>query len=381
MKKFLEGSRAIAETAALCRPKVVSAYPITPQTHIVEELAYMKSEGQLSAEYVRAESEFAAASIVLGASATGVRTYTATSSQGLLLMAEVIFNIAGMRLPIVMTCANRSVSAPINIWNDYQDAMTIRDSGWIMLFAETNQEACDMHIQAYKIAEKLNLPVMVNMDGFALTHTYEPVNLLTQKQADEFLPEYKPKEYLDPRNPKTFGYLAMPNIYMEMRDDLFNDVNSSKSYIDKVFHEFKNGFNRGKGNGFIEEYRCDSADLVFVAMGSIVGTLREAVDSLRDKGIKAGILKIKSFRPFPIKEVIENLSHAKHIAVLDKAVSLGFCGNLALEIKAACQGKIKPIIQSYILGLGGRDIRVEMLTKIANDVLKSKEFKVKFIGK
>ncbi len=213
MRQILEGSRAIALTIKNIKPGVISAYPITPQTHIVEDLAQFKANGEADYEYVRAESEFAAASIVEGASATGVRVYTATSSQGLLLMNEVIYNIAGMRLPVVLTCANRAVSAPINIWNDQQDAMSVRDAGWIMLFAENAQEAVIQHVLAYKIAEKLKLPVMVNVDGYVLTHTYEPVIIPTASQIRKFLPDYKPAlgEYLDPKKPITFGAFAAPS--------------------------------------------------------------------------------------------------------------------------------------------------------------------------
>ena len=240
MKQILEGSRAIALTIKNINPAVVSAYPITPQTHIVEDLAKFKADGQADYEYVRAESEFAAASIIEGASATGARVYSATSSQGLLLMTEVVFNIAGMRLPIVITCANRAVSAPINIWNDQQDAMTVRDAGWIMFFAENHQEAVDQHIIAYKVAEKLNLPVMVNIDGFVLTHTYEPVIIPDQKQIKKYLPDYKPKagQFLDPTNPITMGAFATPAHYMEIRQDLHDDLTASLKTINEEYQKY-----------------------------------------------------------------------------------------------------------------------------------------------
>lgn len=213
-RELLEGSRAIALTIKNICPNVISAYPITPQTHIVEDLAQIKADGEASFEYLRAESEFAAASIVLGASATGARVYSATSSQGLLLMAEVLYNISGMRLPVVMTCANRAISAPISIWNDHSDVMSIKDCGFIQLFAADSQEAVNQHILAYKIAEKTNLPVMVNMDGFILTHSYEPVIIPSKKSIKKFLPDYKPESgtYLDTKNPKTFGAFFAPPI-------------------------------------------------------------------------------------------------------------------------------------------------------------------------
>src|SRR3990167_6152165 len=238
--QMLEGSRAIALTIKNISPAVISAYPITPQTHIVEDLAKFKADGAANYEYVRAESEFAAASIVAGASAAGVRTYSATSSQGLLLMIEVVYNIAGMRLPVVMTCANRAVGAPINIWNDSQDIMTARDAGWILLFAENHQEAVNQHIMAFKIAEQLKLPVMVNVDGFIMTHTYEPVIIPAAEQIKKYLPDYKPEpgQFLDPGNPATLGALVTPAHYMEIRQELHDDLTNSLGAINKEFAAF-----------------------------------------------------------------------------------------------------------------------------------------------
>ena len=244
MRQILEGSRAIALTINNIRPGVISAYPITPQTHIVEDLAQFKADGKADYEYVRAESEFAAASIVEGASATGVRVYTATSSQGLLLMSEVVYNIAGMRLPVVMTCANRAVSAPISIWNDQQDAMAIRDAGWIMFFAENAQEAVIQHILAYKISEKLNLPSIINVDGYVLTHTYEPVIIPATEEIGKFLPDYAPAKgnYLDPEAPATFGAFAAPPYYMEIRQELHTDLIASKTQICTEYENYKKLF-------------------------------------------------------------------------------------------------------------------------------------------
>ena len=245
MQQILEGSKAIALTIKNIKPAVVSAYPITPQTHIVEDLAKFKADGETNYEYIRAESEFAAASVVAGASAAGVRVYTATSSQGLLLMTEVIFNIAGMRLPVVLTCANRGLSAPITIWNDHQDAMTVRDAGWIMFFAENHQEAVGQHIMAYKIAERLKIPVMINIDGFVLTHTYEPVFIPEAKQIKKYLPDYKPAkgEYLDPANPITMGAFATPAHYMEIRQQLHDDLVASQNVINKEYEKYNKIFN------------------------------------------------------------------------------------------------------------------------------------------
>lgn len=376
MKKILEGSRAIAETINACQPGVVSAYPITPQTHIVEELAKLKADGEGRYEYIRAESEFAAASIVLGASATGVRTYTATSSQGLLLMTEVLYNIAGMRLPIVMTDANRAVSAPINIWNDQQDAVTMRDSGWLMWFGETNQEVCDLHILAYKVAEKLQLPVIVNLDGFILTHVVEPIEIETSEKIKRFLPDYKPAEFLDVNNPLTFGAFATPEHYFEMRQELHEDIISSKNIITGEMKEFKKAF--GRDLNLIEYYGDKNADTIIVSMGSVLGTIKDAVDELKKSGEKIGVLKIVSLRPWPKEEILSAIKNAKNIAVIDKSISLGREGILASEIKSIAIDNKN--ITSFIVGLGGRDITIPMIKKIYISA-KNKNKKAVFVGK
>ncbi|MEK7653192.1 MAG: pyruvate ferredoxin oxidoreductase [Patescibacteria group bacterium] len=391
MKKILEGSRAIAETINNIGVGVVSAYPITPQTHIVEELAKLKADGQPNSEagkadfeYVRAESEFAAASIVLGASAAGVRTYTATSSQGLLLMAEVLYNLAGMRLPVVMTDANRSVSAPINIWNDQQDVMIMRDAGWIMLFGETVQEVCDLHILAYKVGEKLELPVMVNLDGFILTHVVEPVEIEAAEKIKKYLPAYQSSEKLDVKNPLTFGPLVTPEHYFEIRKSLHDDLAASKAEIKKEMDNFKKIF--GRPLNLAEYYGDKNAKTVIVAMGSVLGTMKEAVDEYH-KNTKTqkhkntiGILKITAFRPFPDDEIIKLLVKAENIAVLDKSISLGTEGILATEIKRALYGQSQAKITGVIMGLGGRDITKEMIKKTIEISKRTKE-KIIFVGK
>lgn len=376
MKELIEGSHAVAKIVKLINPAVVSAYPITPQTHIVEELAKMKAKGA-DFEYVLAESEFAAASIIEGASLRGVRVYSATCSQGLLLMAEVLFNIAGMRLPIVMTVANRAVSAPINIWNDQQDAVTVRDSGWIMLYAEDNQEAADMHLEAYKIAESLNLPVLVNMDGFILTHTYEPVDIPELKIIKKFLPDYKPKAgtYLDTNDPKTFGAFATPETYMQIREQLFEDLKNSKKVIKKTHQEFKKIFKRSYGDGLVDAYKINDAKTVIVSFGSVLGTIKDVVDEERKKGKKIGILKIRCFRPFPKEEIVKALKKVKNIIVIEKCVSLGNEGILANEIKAAVHdAKLKTEIFSNIVGLGGKDVTKENIRKIIRTKNKETNF-------
>jgi len=374
MLKILEGSRAIAETVNNCGAAVVSAYPITPQTHIVEELAKIKADGEGCFEYVRAESEFAAISIVLGAAATGVRTYTATSSQGLLLMTEVLFNVAGMRLPIVMTDANRAVSAPINIWNDQQDAVTLRDSGWLMLYGETVQETCDLHILAYKVGEAMLLPVMVNLDGFVLTHVVEPAEIEDAKKIKTYLPAWKPAEILDVKKPLTLGAFATPEHYFEIRQELHDDVVASKKVLTKEMTNFKKIF--GRKLSLCEYSGSKNAGTVIVAMGSVLGTIREAVE----KNKNVGILKITSLRPFPDEEIIKLIGDKKNIIVIDKSVSLGTEGILATEIRRALYGKSRSKITSVIMGLGGRDITMESVSKAVTESKKTKE-SVIFIGK
>ncbi|MBI4812802.1 pyruvate ferredoxin oxidoreductase [Candidatus Falkowbacteria bacterium] len=418
-QQILEGSHAIALTIKAIAPAVISAYPITPQTHIVEDLAKFKADGEADFEFLRAESEFAAASIVLGASAAGSRVYTATSSQGLLLMTEVIYNIAGLRLPIVMTCANRAVSAPINIWCDQQDAMTVADAGWIMLFAENNQEAVEQHIMAYKIAEKTRLPVMVNVDGFVLTHTYEPVAISDEKQIKKYLGEYKPKagQFLDPANPVSMGLLATPAHYMEIRQELHEDLMASAKMINEEYKKYRKIFkiteteaklpeasgSLASGNGLVEYYGSKNPETILIAAGSVVGTIKDVVDKINTKksplppstssgqapfykgGNKVGVLKIKTYRPFPAEDILKIIKPAKYVAVIDKAITLGYMGPLAIDVKAAASsasfraGRLQKI-QSFIVGLGGRDITKEMIGRIIKKV-KGKNEGVGFVGK
>jgi pyruvate ferredoxin oxidoreductase alpha subunit len=357
---------AVAEMVKLCRPNVVAAYPITPQTHIVENLSQFVADGDLKAEFLNVESEFGAASVVLGASATGARAYSTTTAQGLLLMAEVLFNIAGMRLPVIITCANRAISAPINIWNDHSDALVVRDAGWVMLFAEDNQEAADMHPQAFKIAENpdILLPVMINMDGFILTHAFEPVDIPEQAEIDAFLPKFNPVNFLTVKNPMTFGSLAEPQWYAETRYKIQETQEEVKTVIERTADEFKAQFGRYYG-GLIDTYRMDDAERVFVAMGSLIGTLKEVVDDLRARGEKVGILKIRTYRPFPKEKILEVCGQVKEMIVLEKAISFGSGGMLQEELRAVFyQQKNQPKISGFVLGLGGRDVPPESLKKI-----------------
>jgi len=365
MRKMIEGSRAVAEAVALCRPGVISAYPITPQTHIVEELSQIVADGDLDAEYVRVESEHSAASVCLGAVAAGSRSYSATTSQGLLLMVEVLYNIAGMRLPLVITGVNRAISAPLNIWNDQQDTMAIRDTGWLQLYAEDNQEVLDMHIQAYKISEddRVLLPVMVCMDGFILTHTYETVDMPTQEQVDAFLPSYDPLYKLDPADPYTLGAYAGPERYHEARYTIQQDCLGAKEIVKEVARDFQSAFGRWHGD-VIDTYRAEDADTLFVAMGSVIGTLKDWVDAQRAEGEKVGVVKVRCFRPFPAEELVAAVSKAKRVIVLEKAVSMGSTGILAAELRAALYGQSTVPVTGAVAGLGGRDITMATIDEI-----------------
>jgi len=357
MMEIMEGSHAVAEIVKRCRPQVVSAYPITPQTHIVEDLAQMVANCELDAEYITVESEFSALSACLGASAAGSRTYSATTSQGLILMAEVCFNAAGMRLPIVMTIANRSLGAPLSIWNDQQDSISLRDSGWLQFYAEDNQEAADLHMIAYKVCEDHDvlLPAFVCFDGFILSHTYEPVDLPSQEEVDAYLPAFTPYQRLDAEEPLSFGMYATPEYYTEFRYEIDQAMRRAKEAFIRAGREFGEQFGRDY-SALLEGYRLDDADTALVAMGSICGTAKDAVDEMRDAGRKVGLLKIRTYRPFPGPEIVEALKGVSTVAVLDKNISLGNGGAVGTEVKSALYGT-GITVYDYIIALGGRDVR------------------------
>jgi pyruvate ferredoxin oxidoreductase alpha subunit len=357
----IEGSMAVAEAAKVCRPAVVSAYPITPQTHIVEDISQMIADGDLqNCEYVRTESEFAAASMIQGAQAAGTRTFSATSSQGAVLMYEVLFSIAGMRLPCVIAMANRSVSSPLSIWNDHQDAISARDNGWIQLWAEDSQEAADMIIQAYKIGEdhRVLLPVMVNLDGFLITHTYEPVEMYDQKMVDEFLPPYRPVYALDPKNPVTMGTLAQPEVYTEARYMVHYAQLRAKEVIEEVADDFKNKFGRYAG-GLIDTYRMDGAEVALISMGSIIGTMKDAVDEMRAAGMPVGLVKLRTYRPFPVEVLRAALKDVKCICVVDRNISMGMEGAVFTDLKSGLYAKSEAEVLGFIAGMGGRDLTLD----------------------
>ena len=367
MLKQTEGSHAVAEAVALCRPEVICAYPITPQTHIVEGLGELVKSGQLqNCEYINVESEFAALSVAIGASAAGARAYTATSSQGLLFMAEAVYNASGLGLPIVMTLGNRAIGAPINIWNDHSDAMALRDAGWIQLFAETNQEAVDLHIQAFRLAEILSCPVMVCVDGFILTHAVERIDVPEQAEVDAFLPPYEPVQVLDPKDPVSIGAMVGPEAFMEVRYLEHHKQMRALDLIPELAAEFKAAFGRESG-GLVRPYRLEDAETVVVAMGSVNGTIKDVIDDRREAGDKIGCLSICSFRPFPLEEVRAHLLGVRRIVVLEKSLAVGLGGVLASHVRMALRGRAQ-LVYTLIAGLGGRPILKKSLSAFLSKV-------------
>ncbi len=355
MLKQIEGSRAMAEAIGMCRPEVICAYPITPQTHIVEALSEIVRAGRLGAcEFVNVESEFAAMSVAIGASAAGARAYTATSSQGLLFMAEAVYNAAGLGLPIVMTIGNRAIGAPINIWNDHSDSMALANSGWIQLHAESNQEAVDLHIQAFRLAEELSVPVMVCVDGFILTHATERIDLPEPAEVDAYLPAFEPVQLLDPEAPVTIGAMVGPEAFMEVRYLAHHKHLRALDAIPELSEEFAARFGRDSG-GLIESYRAEGAETVVVALGSVNGTIKDVVDDMREAGMKAGAVKVVSFRPFPLAALRAALEGAGRIVVLEKDLALGLGGIVASNVRMALRGMPTPVY-TVIAGLGGRAI-------------------------
>jgi pyruvate ferredoxin oxidoreductase alpha subunit len=365
MLKQIEGSRAMAEGIALCRPEVICAYPITPQTHIVEGLGEMVRMAELqNCEFINVESEFAALSVAIGASAAGARAYTATASQGLLFMAEAVYNASGLGLPIVMTLGNRAIGAPINIWNDHSDAMSMRDAGWMQLFAETNQEALDLHIQAFRLAEELSMPVMVCVDGFILTHAVERVDIPDQADVDAYLPSYDPVQVLDPKDPISIGAMVGPDAFTEVRFLQHYKQTLALRLIPALAAEFRARFGRDTG-GLFRTYRTDDAELLVVAMGSINGTIKDTIDEMRADGIRIGLVTLVSFRPFPTDALREVLIGAKQVVVVEKSFAVGMGGQLANNVDLALRNTAgAPTVHSVIAGLGGRPITRPSLHRI-----------------
>src|SRR5690349_6821202 len=370
MLKQIEGSRAMAEAIGLCRPEVICAYPITPQTHIVEGLGEMVRTGELTnCEFINVESEFAALSVAIGASAAGARAYTATASQGLLFMAEAVYNASGLGLPIVMTLGNRAIGAPINIWNDHSDAMALCDAGWMQLFAETNQEAVDLHIQAFRLAEELSMPAMVCVDGFILTHAVERVDIPSQEDVDAFLPPYEPVQVLDPADPISIGAMVGPDAFTEVRFLQHYKQNLALRLLPELAAEFKQRFGRDSG-GLLRTYRADDAELLVVAMGSINGTIKDTIDEMRADGVRIGLVTLVSFRPFPTEKLREALTGARQVVVVEKSFAIGMGGQLANNVDLALRNMPKaPQVHSAVAGLGGRPITRPSLRRLFRQAL------------
>ena len=378
MRRQIEGSKAVAEAVAACRPRVVCAYPITPQTHIVEALGVMVKTGSLApCRFVNVESEFAAMSVAIGASATGARAYTATASQGLLFMAEAVYNAGGLGLPVVMTLANRAIGAPINIWNDHSDAMAVRDAGWVQLFAADNQDAADLHVVAFRLAESLSVPVMVCMDGFVLTHATEPVDVPDQASVDRFLPPFEPRQVLDPADPLSIGAMVGPEAFEEVRYLAHARLLQAIEVLPPIADEFAAVFGR-RPRPLVDPYRLHGSDVAFVAMGSVLGTIAEAVDALRDGGGAIGSLGITAFRPFPVDAIRTALAGVRSVVVLEKALSPGFGGVLATDVASALSGT-GAAVSSVVAGLGGRPITEASLRRLGAAALDGELAPVSFL--
>jgi len=357
-KMVIRGNMATAVGAKLCRPNVIPAYPITPSTLFPEKISEFVADGELDAEFILVESEHSAMSACIGASAVGARTCTATASQGLALMHEMLFIASGMRLPIVMAVGNRALSAPINIWADHSDTLAERDTGWLQFYAENNQEALDLVMLGFKISEdpRVLLPSMVGLDAFVLTHTMEAVDVPDQAEVDQWLPPYKPTHTaLDPCSPMTLGSFVTPEHYQEFKYTQEMAMDEARGVIDEAFAGFKEKF--GREYKKLVPYKTEDADIIILTMGSISGTARVAINDLRDQGKKVGLIKLSVYRPFPAKELLELTRNAKVLAVAERAISLGFGGAVFAEVAAEFVNKEKkPLLANYILGLGGRDV-------------------------
>ncbi len=369
MKKLLTGNSAVSHGVMLCRAEVISAYPITPQTTIVEELSEMCAEERLKARFIRVESEHSALACVAAASAAGARVFTATSSHGLAYMHEMLHWTSGTRLPVVMVNANRAIGSPWNIWCDHGDSLSQRDTGWIQLYCQSAQEALDTVIQGYRIAEELLLPVMILEDGFFLSHTSDMVDVPAQKEVDAFLPPYRPRYKLDPRDPHTYNIMADPALFIAFKQEAQKAMDKAKKVILRVDREFKARFGRGYGD--VGKIHPAGADVVLLTMGTAARTAIEVVREFRKQGKKAGLCRLRMFRPFPSEELCRALGAAKKVAVLDRDNSLGSGGIVAQELKSALFGlPRRPKVFEFIAGLGGKDITPEVIQEILEYTLR-----------
>ena len=365
----MTGGAAMAEALRQIHPDVMAVYPITPQTPIIETYAKMKADGKVATEIVQAESEHSAMSATIGASASGARAVTATSSQGLLYMAEVLPIASGLRLPILMCVSSRALSAPINIHGEHGDVMAMRDSGWIQIFSKNVQEAYDNTIIALRLAEAIDLPVMSIMDGFHTSHTTERIEICDDKSIKKFLGERKAeKTLLDFNNPVTFGALSLQNSYFEFKLDQDEAMQKAKTEYKKICSEYKKI--SGRSHAIFEAYKIEDADYVIIIMGSTAGTAKDTVDNLRKQGKKVGVLNVKLYRPFPYKEIGNEIAHIKRIAVLDRAISIGAYPPLYQDVVASLHhaGSHRNEIASYIYGLGGRDTLQKDIEKVFKDL-------------
>ena len=371
----MEVSIAMAEAVKLANVDCIAAYPITPQTHIVEHLSELVAEGELDAEFIPVESEHSALSVCAGTSAVGARTFTATSAQGLALMHEILFIVSGMRLPVVMAVANRALSAPLSIWNDHSDVMASRDCGWIQIFTENGQEVFDQTLCAFKIAEdpRVLTPTIINLDGFTLSHVVEPHKIMSQEEVDKFLPVYKPLYTLHPDRPLTMGAFGMPEIYSEAKKAQDIVLRESYPVILEVWKEW--GELTGRNYAPLETYRMEGAKIAILAMGSFCENAMEAVDHLREQGLPAGLLRLRLWRPFPFDDIREAMKGLETLVIMDRAISLGGIGGpVCSEIKSALYGQPKrPKVFSFIAGLGGRDVPPEHFEQMVHESLKLKK--------
>jgi pyruvate/2-oxoacid:ferredoxin oxidoreductase alpha subunit len=368
MKKVIMGNHAVSYGVRASDVKVISAYPITPQTQIVELLSEMCANGDIDAKFIMVESEHSALTACVGASAAGVRTFTATSAQGLLLMHEVLHWAVGARLPIVLANVNRAIGPPWSIWTDQNDSLSQRDVGWLQIYCESNQETQDTIPQAFKIAERVKLPVMLVLDAFFLSHTFEIVDILEAEKVRAFLPPYVADKQVDIKDSHSFGNLASPDGYMELRYMIQKAMEDSLQVIREVDEEFEQHF--GRGYGLVKPYRCDDAEVILVTSGTIASTARAVIDQMRDEGIKIGSLKVRVFRPFPFDEVYEVLSKAKRIGVIDRNISFGHHGIFYQEVKSALYGRTDIPVIGYIAGLWGRDVTPKVIRTIAEKLIR-----------
>jgi len=367
-KNVVEVSEGVAEAVKMCEPDVLAVYPITPQTHVSEALAKMLANGEFKAEMIRVESEQSAITACIGAQATGTRSYTATSSQGIALMHEMLFIAAGMRLPITMTVVNRSLSAPLSIWNDQQDSISQRDTGWIQIHVEDGQEAHDTQVMAFKIAQEAQLPIMICMDGFVLSHVYEPIEFLKKGEVDKFLPKVKQDFVLNPSKPVSMGTLATPQYYIKFRKQVQDAILESSNIIKRVNTEFSSAFGRKYGNGLIETVKMKGKKHALITLGSIAGTARPFLDEM---GV--GLIKIKSYRPFPAEELKKICEGLDSVGVIDKNISMGANGALYDDVRSALYDlKDKPVTSGFIAGIGGRDITLDDMKSVLKKIKEKK---------